>query len=400
MRALFAVTSSAIALAAFAGDLAFLEFFGPLIVLPLALLSFSLVGSFLVVRRAGDPIGWLLAAAGVAFEILLVTSAYGYASLVEGRPLPAGDIAVWYGSVTWIAALGLVVAAMVLFPDGRVPGRGLGILLWLFAGFTALFAFASAFADQPLVLPQPFVIESVADERSIPNPLALPGAAGAFLAAVAEVARALFPILLIAPAALVARFRRSRGVEREQLKWLTYDAALAFGLFLASILTPRGLLADLLWAASVVAIGLLPVAIGVAVTRYRLYEIDVLIRRTLVYAAVSAVLVTAYVGGVGFAQFALARFTAGSDLAIAISTLLVVALFQPVRRRVQRAVDRRFYRAAYDAERTLDVFAQRLADQLDLEALTGELVAVVDEAVRPRTLSVWLRRNDARTARG
>ena len=199
-------------------------------------------------------------------------------------------------------------------------------------------------------------------------------------------------LALIAPVGLVVRFRRSRGVEREQLKWLTYTAAIAFGLQLIGSFSPPGTLASLSEAMSVVVIGLLPVAIGIAVTRYRLYDIDVLIRRTLIYAAVTAVLAATYIGAVAVSQAIVAPFTAGSGVAVAISTLAVVALFQPVRTRIQSAVDRRFYRSKYDAEHTLDAFATRLREQIDLGALERELLAAVDEALQPDRASVWLRK--------
>ena len=189
----------------------------------------------------------------------------------------------------------------------------------------------------------------------------------------------------------MVRFRRSRGVERAQLKWLTYTAVITFGLLLIPFLVPPGWIKTLAAATSVFGVGLLPVAIGIAITRYRLYDIDVLIRRTLIYAVLSAVLLATYVGGVGLLQTVLAPLTAGSGVAVAISTLAVVALFQPVRRRIQNAVDRRFYRATYDAERTLDSFAGRLRDEVDLESVRADLLHAVRETVQPAYASVWLR---------
>ncbi|MDP9321367.1 MAG: hypothetical protein M3P16_09755 [Chloroflexota bacterium] len=202
----------------------------------------------------------------------------------------------------------------------------------------------------------------------------------------------IFPALaLIAAAALVFRFRRSRGVEREQLRWLMYTAAVSVGLLLIGFLTPPGPAAAVAQVASLAGIGLLPIAIGIAITRYRLYDIDVLIRRTLIYAVLSAVLLATYVAGVALLQTILAPLTAGSGVAVAISTLAVVALFQPVRTRIQATVDRRFYRAKYDAERTLDAFAARLRDEVDLAALRGELLGAVNDTVQPAHASVWLR---------
>jgi hypothetical protein len=394
MRAAFAALICVIAIGAFAADLWFLDFFGPLIVVvPLPLLPLAIVGAFLVVRRAGDPIGWLLGAAGVLLQLVLLSNAYGYTSRAAGAALPGGEVAMWLGSFIWIAALGLVVSAMVRFPDGRPSGRTFAILLWAFVAFVVIGVVGVALAAQPIIVPPPFVGPHAGDpSRSIPNPFALHGPLGDLMLLVASAIDTFLALVLIAPVALVVRFRRSRGVEREQLKWLTYTAAIAFGLWLLAFVSPRGTIANLAQAASVVGIGLLPVAIGIAVTRYRLYDIDVLIRRTLIYAGVTALLAAAYIGGVALFQFVLAPFTAGSGVAVATSTLAVVALFQPVRRRIQSAVDHRFYRERYDAERTLDTFTARLREQIDLASLERELVGVVNDTMRPAHASVWLRK--------
>ena len=394
MRRAFAALICATAIGSFAADLWFLDFFGPFITLPLSLLPFALVGSLLVVRRAGDPIGWLLGAAGALLQLAFPLSVYVYASLEPGAALPGGELALWFlSSFIATAAFGLVVSALVRFPDGRPPGRVFAIVLWVFVAVVLVSLVGGSLADRQMDVQRPFVGPHAGDPlRLIANPFALHGPIGDLML-LAGHAIFIFPALaLIASAALVVRFRRSRGVEREQLKWLTYTAAITVGLLLIGFLSPRGTIADLAQGAAVVAIGLLPVAIGIAVTRYRLYDIDVLIRRTLIYAAVSALLATAYIGGVAVFQFVLAPFTAGSGVAVAISTLAVVALFQPLRRGIQSAVDRRFYRSKYDAERTLDAFAARLREQIDLGALEGELLAVVDEALQPDRASVWLRK--------
>ena len=159
-------------------------------------------------------------------------------------------------------------------------------------------------------------------------------------------------------------------------------------------MVPPGLIKTLAEATAIFGIGLLPVAIGIAVLRYRLYDIDVLIRRTLIYAAVSAVLLATYVGGVALFQTILAPITAGSDVAVAISTLSVAALFQPLRRRIQEAVDRRFYRSRYDAVRTLDSFAVRLRDEVDLNAVRADLIGSVRQTIAPAHLSLWLRERE------
>jgi hypothetical protein len=218
------------------------------------------------------------------------------------------------------------------------------------------------------------------------------GQVGDLLLLAAAVANNLAASVLIAPLSLVVRLRRSRGVEREQLKWLTYTAAITFVLMVIGYLIPPGPLNTLVETPTILGVGLLPVAIGIAILRYHLYAIDVLIRRTLIYATLSAVLLALYLGGVAFFHAILAPVTSGSSVAVAISTLAVVALFQPFRSRIQAAVDRRFYREKYDAERTLDAFAARLRDQVDLGALEGELLAVVDDTMRPAQANVWLRK--------
>jgi hypothetical protein len=393
VRPAFAALICAIAIGSLAADLRFLDFFGPPgVFAALPLLSFAIVGSFLVVRRAGGPIGWLLGAAGAILQLAFLSQAYGSASLEAGAALPGGELALWSGSVIQYAVFGLVISAMVRFPDGRPPGRAFAFLLWVVVAGIVAAVVASALAAQPIAAPVTFSGPHAGDPtRSIPNPFALHGPVGDLMLLVASVIDFLAPLTLIAPLALVVRFRRSRGVEREQLKWLTYTAAIAFGLALIAFVVPPGPISVLADATSIFGIGLLPVAIGIAVMRYRLYDIDVLIRRTLIYAAVSAVLLAAYVGGVALFQTILAPITAGSGVAVAISTLAVVALFQPLRRRIQESVDQRFYRSRYDAVRTLDGFAVRLRDEVDLDAVRADLLVAVHKTMSPAHASVWLR---------
>ena len=211
------------------------------------------------------------------------------------------------------------------------------------------------------------------------------------------------PAFILAPAALLMRFRRSRGVQREQLKWLVYTAVMTFGvLFPLAFSAPKGFIATIAQGAAVVGLGLLPVAIGIAFTRYRLYDIDVLIRRTVVYGAMSGTLILAYLAAIVVFQALLRPFASGSELAVTGSTLVVVALFQPIRSRIQKTVDRRFFRSKYDAERILDTFAARLREEVDLGAVEGELLEAVRATVQPAHAGVWLRagRHGARPAAG
>jgi hypothetical protein len=252
---------------------------------------------------------------------------------------------------------------------------------------------ASALADQPILVPLPYLgLHTGEGARAIPNPFAQHGPLGDLLLLTASAFNNLAPpLLLVAPLALAVRFRRSQSVERQQLKWLMYAAGITFGLMVIGYMFSLGPIKILVNILTVFGLGLLPVAIGIAVTRYRLYDIDVLIRRTLIYATLSAVLLVAYASGVALIQLALAPVTSGNGLAVAISTLAVVALFQPLRRRIQEAVDRRFYRSRYDAARTLDSFAVRLRDEVDLDAVRADLLGSVRQTMAPAHVSLWLR---------
>jgi hypothetical protein len=194
------------------------------------------------------------------------------------------------------------------------------------------------------------------------------------------------PVLACAAAALIMRLRRSRGMERQQLKWFTYSAALAGVVLGVSPLTP-----DVVFFAGLLILAGLPITAGLAILRYRLYDIDVVINRTLVYGVTVAIVGAGFVAAALFLQTLLRPITAGSDVAIAASTLATVAAFQPLRRWVQAAIDQRFYRHRYDAARTLDAFAARLRDEVDLDAVRGDLLVAIDSTVRPTHAAVWLR---------
>lgn len=396
MRRAFAAFVCAIAIGAVAADVGFPDFFGPtdIILATVPLLSFAIVGSFLVVRRAGGPIGWLLGSAGALVQLVLLSQAYGAATLAVNATLPGGELALWFASVSRYAVFGLVISAMVLFPDGRPPGRAFAVALWALVAFLAAAAVASALAAQPIAAPFTYAAPHSTPHggdtaRSIANPFALHGLLGDLMLRVASGVDILAPIVLIAPLALAIRFRRSRGVERQQLKWLTFTATIAFGLGLAAYVPPSGI--AVLDVTSVFGIGFLPIAIGIAILRYRLYDIDIVIERTLVYGATTAAIAIAFFGGLVLLQAALRPITNGSELAVAASTLVSFALFQPIRRRIQQIVDRRFYRSRYDAARTLDAFAEDVRDDVDLESVRTHLIAATGRTMSPAHASLWLR---------
>jgi hypothetical protein len=394
VRVVFATVICGIAIGSFVADFWFPDFFGPVGIVfgALPLLSFAIVGSFLVVRRAGGPIGWLLAGAGAILQLVLLSGAYGSASLEPGAALPGGELALWFAAAIQFAAFGMVISAMVRFPDGRPPGRAFALVLWaVVAGIVGVGA-ASALAAQPIDAPLAFAAPHAGDpSRTIPNPFALHGPVGDLMLLAASSLKFLAPLTLIAPLTLAVRFRRSRGVERQQLKLLTYTAAITFGLALIAWVTPQGPIRIITDATSVFGIGLLPVAIGIAITRYRLYDIDVLINRTVVYGATSAAIAATFFVGIVALQALLRPLTSGSELAIAASTLVSFALFQPIRRRMQSAVDHRFDRSRYDAARTLNQFADQLRDEVDLDELRVDLLDLVTQSMAPAHLSLWLR---------
>jgi hypothetical protein len=231
----------------------------------------------------------------------------------------------------------------------------------------------------------------LADRPILQNPIGgLPALAAVSDRAFLQIAilLTLQPLLVASGASLLVRFWRARGVERQQLKWIAYAIGVLVGTFLVTMSDAFGSWGDLL--SNVAPLGV-PLSMAVAVLRYRLYDIDVIIRRTLIYGLLTAALGLVYGAGVALSQQLLRPLTQGSDLAIVGSTLAVAGLFQPLRQRIQLIVDRRFYRQRYDAMRTLDAFSSCLRSEVDLDSLGAELLAVVDETMQPQRLSLWLR---------
>jgi hypothetical protein len=343
----------------------------------LAFATFIVVGALIVGHRPGNAIGWIFAA--IALLAVLGALAEEYAIFASARHLPGPVLAAWFASWAWYPTLALtLVFTPLLFPTGRLLSPRWRLVAWPAAAVMAAITGLAALQQ---------TIE-LAPGRMVANPFGLAGVEnpeGSRLGAV------LFPLLgplvLAAFASLVVRFRRSWGDERQQLKWITFAAALLPLTFAGDLLPDT--VGNLLFA---VVVSFLPVAAGVAILRYRLYEIDRLINRTLVYGLLSALLAGVYA----------AMVLAGGELsggvaddppswAVAGATLAVAALFQPARRRIQQVVDRRFDRRRYDAARIVDAFSGRLREGLDLDALAAELLAVVEQTVQPTGVSLWLR---------
>jgi hypothetical protein len=339
-------------------------------------LGYATVGLVLTLRRPANPIGWLYAAAGVTWSLSIPGDAWIDQLVAEHRPLPpAAQLSAVFGEFNWAPAtvLGVILPAL-LVPDGRLRSRR-----WRPVA-------AAAVAVGVLVLVGSALAPVELEDIGIPNPLALSGPAGDLADAVGGLGTILWPVVLVASlACVVLRFRSSAGIERQQLRWVVAGAAGAVVGLLGGALAPQQTVVSSVLYAGVLCV---PVAVGVAVLRYRLWDLDRLISRTVAYALVTALLLIPYVLILPAAE----RLAGGAgSLAVAAATLLAAAAFSPLRRRVQDLVDRRFNRRRYDAARTVDDFATRLRDQVDLQALHGELLAVIDQTMQPAAASLWLR---------
>jgi hypothetical protein len=344
------------------------------------LLGPPLLGGLIVARRPSNPYGWLWAAYGLGWAVVGFTNAYvAYLSASDtGVAWWARPIA-WVNMLAFVPLLGLTALILLLFPDGQPSSGRWRWVAWAIGGVVVVTTVAGA------LLPA---------EKGDPvgNPLAMQGSAEAVAEAVADVGiTALFFGIVLAAASLLLRFRRARGLQRQQLKWLAYGGAVLAGYVVLDMvsLAPSGLVDALLEALTFAA---LYVGVGMAVLRYRLYDIDRLINRTLVYGSLTAILGLGYAGIV----LVLGQLFGGvtkdpPSWAVAGATLAVAALFQPARRRIQRAVDRRFNRRRYDAARTIEAFSARLRDEIDLDTLSAELLGVVRQTMEPTTASLWLR---------
>ena len=354
-----------------------------------ASLAFATTGALVASRVPANPIGWISCLIGFLIGMGNLSYQYAdYALFVSPGSLPAGVTAAVAQNLGLPPAFGLLGLALLLFPDGRLLSRR-----WLPAAATALAGSAALFAGyalRPGKLDEPF--------ETVTNPFGVdayelidPAADLGWLLSAASVA--------LAAAAMIVRLQRSRGRERQQLKLIALAAAFAGAVLVANMVswfTDVQGIAQLRLAVVGLAFAGFPIAAGVAILRHRLFDIDLVINRALVYGALTALLALAYLGGVLVLQLVLSPLTAQSGVTVAGSTLAVAALFRPLRTRTQAAVDRRFYRRRYDAARTLEGFSARLREQVDLDALGGELQAVVRETMAPAHVSLWLRGPGAR----
>jgi hypothetical protein len=343
----------------------------------LGLVSAATVGAVLVSRRPHHPVGWLLLALGLSVVASGVATGYAkYGLLVRPGTLPAAVSAAAYNNVGLLPIAPCLAFTLLLTPTGSLPSPRWRWWAWVTAAAPLVTLVSSAL----LPFPRPY--------RSVANPLAVPALAGPLLA-VAGVALLVTSLtILVAAWSLVVRFRRARGVERQQLRWVALAAALTAAAVLGIVVvSATGLEAASDWLLGV-CMALLPLAIGASILRYRLYDLDRIISRTLAYALLTVLLGGGYAALVlGLGQLLGRR----SSLVVAGATLLVAAAFQPARRRVQDLVDRRFNRRRYDAAQTIAAFSVRLRQQVDLDTLSAELLAAVDQTMEPTRVSLWLR---------
>jgi len=353
-------------------------------------LSFATVGALIEWRRSGHAIGRLLLFGGMVNVAEMALAAYAVHALFGERHLPAGEIAAWLFNVIAVGLTGVPFVLIVfLFPDGRVPLHRSRIGLVL-----ALLTFPSSGLVFSL-RPGPLIVFPAIDN---PVPAAFVGRHGTELMSIYVVLGVL--VFILGVSTLRERARRATGVEKQQMKWFLAGASLAGAvaslagavIFGSATMLLRSESMDIARFATAVGLVAIPASIGVAILRYRLYDIDVLIRRTVVYGATITIIGAGFLVATLVLQALLRPLTGGSDLAIAGSTLATVAAFHPLRRRVQDAVDRRFYRSRYDASRTLDAFTVRMRDQVEIDAVRREVLDVVRTTVQPAHASVWLRK--------
>jgi len=360
----------------------------------LPFLAFPLVGALIASRRPKNPIGWICLAVGLLWMLNIMSGGYAiYGLLANPGSVPFPAAIGLQGELMGPATVGLLGTYLILlFPDGRLPSGRWRPLAWLSGTILALGSVGNALAPGPLP-----------DLGGVRNPFGLEGYP--WMSGARDAVNLLLSLCMLASAlSLVLRYRRSGGEVREQIKWIAFAASLvALGVSGAVVLgtfapyaagETHPLWLGLLEDAITLSFAGVPIAVGFAILKYRLYDIEVIVNRTLVYGTLTAMLAAVYFGGVAMIQ-SIFRVITGQEeqpqLAVVVSTLVIAALFNPLRRRIQSFIDRRFYRRKYDAAKTLEAFSAKLRDETDLERLGEDLVGVVTETMQPEQVSLLLR---------
>jgi hypothetical protein len=360
-------------------------------VLSVIFLLFPTVGALVASRHPHNPIGIFCGTSLVLAGGSFADGYVDYALVVWHGSLTGVKVMAWFSSWTGEPTLLLSLALLfLLFPNGRLSSRRWRPVLWTVIGMSATFYLVGALTPGPLLT-----------HESIANPVGVGGALADVLGTLGTIALIILLVACLASAiSLILRLLRGSDQERQQLKWVAYPAALsALGLAVAYVdanIFGSDLINVLGYWMGVLAFLAVPIFTGIAILRYRLYDIDILINRTLVYGSLTATLVALYFGGIVVLQSLIVALTGQqSTLAVVASTLLIAALFNPLRRRIQSFIDRRCYRRKYDARKTLEAFSAKLRDKTDLEALNSELVGVVRETMQPAHVPLWLRPDPA-----
>ena len=361
------------------------------ILFDLVLLVFITVGAFIASHRPQNPIGWIICAAAFIWELSNFSLEYGMYTLITAPgSLPFGVYVGLLGTVgRGFAWFPIITFLLLLFPNGHLPSSRWRLLAWLIAGLLIAYPFTLLFD------PTPFIN---ADLRlaAVQNPLGIPGSSALFDHFNAFVIVGLFASAIACIVSVIVRFRRAKGDERQQLKWLAYGTIMSLLIILIIIVSMftnvnLGFLSSLLFYLPVLIIS---ISAGIAIMRYRLYNIDILINRTLVYGVLTALLALIYFGLIFILQ-SLVRALTGqisqTPLVLVGSTLVIAAIFHPLRRRIQQVIDRRFYRRKYDAAKVVEAFSATLRNEVDLNQLREHLITVVQETMQPAHVSLWLR---------
>jgi len=346
--------------------------------------NLAIVGGLLAVRQPHNPIGWLLLAAGLPEAIGIAGALYARVDTTFGGGLPLVIPAAWLGTWTVPPTIGLLVVFLpIVFPTGHLPGPRwrlfvAGVIVAMTIGVVA-----AATAPGPL--------DNI---DGLSNPIVLPATVSDWVQTLNAISNGVAVVaFLVAIGSLLLRFRRSRGIERQQMKWFLFVASVAAGFLGLSLVTVTGPISDAAWILGLLTMAFLPIAIGIAVLRYRLFEIDRIVSRAVGYGLVTAVIAGLFIVVVLVTEALLAPFTKANDLAVVISTLIVASIFQPLRRRIQGLVDRRFDRAKVDADRSVALLADRLRAAVELDAIHEDVLGTVDATVRPTSAAIWLRRS-------
>jgi hypothetical protein len=357
--------------------------------------SFSVVGALVASHRPENPIGWIFLAAALFYGLLIAGEEYAiYALLTNPGSLPLGAELSWLVKWIWAPGLGLLLVFLpLLFPDGHLPSRRWRWVVWLGGLSIGLICVLTSIVLWPERGP------------ALVRPGGLAGEVEEWRSGVLDwlELKLAVPMMLVAGlgavSSLLVRFRRARGDERQQIKWfasaaaLTFVWILVFAVVFGELLSAGGRLPEVTGALSgLLVLPSIPIATGIAILRYRLYDIDRIIHRTLVYGSLTTMLAAVYLGSVVLLQYIFRALTSqGSTFAVVASTLVIAALFNPLRRGIQSFIDRHFYRRKYDARKTLETFSAKLRDETDLDALSDDLVGVVRETMQPAHVSLWLR---------